>query len=115
MKVIIAGGRDFDDYDCLKVVCDYYLQNKTEIEVVSGCAKGADQLGEKYAEERGYSIKRFPAYWNKYGKRAGHIRNGQMAEYADALIAFWDRESRGTGNMIKQAKQNNLKIRVFKY
>lgn len=114
-KVIIAGGRDFTDYDCLKVVCDYYLQNQNNIEIVSGVAKGADQLGEKYAKERGYSLKQFPAYWNKHGKRAGHIRNTQMAEYADALIAFWDQESRGTGDMIKQAKQNNLKIKVFKY
>jgi hypothetical protein len=91
------------------------LQNQTDIEVVSGCQRGADTLGEDYAKERGYPIKPFPPYWNKYGKKAGAIRNGQMAKYADALIAFWDGESTGTGNMIKQAKENNLKIRVFKY
>lgn len=115
MKVIIAGGRDFVDYDKLCRACDYYLQNQKEIEIVSGVAKGADQLGEKYAKERGYPLKQFPAYWNKYEKRAGYIRNSKMAEYADALIAFWNGESRGTKDMIRQAKENKLKIRILNY
>ncbi len=71
MKGIIAGGRNFDDYDTLGRVCDQMLQNQSEIEIVSGAASGADNLGEQYAHERGHEVKSFPADWNKQGKAAG--------------------------------------------
>lgn len=112
MKVIIAGSRNFNDYEKLCVFCDKILCNQTNIEVVSGTANGADKLGEKYANERGYSIKQFPADWDKYGKGAGFRRNSQMAEYADALIVFWDGLSKGTKHMIDLARRSNLKIKV---
>jgi len=117
MKIIIAGGRDFDDYKKLSDYCDYLLQNKNkgEIEIVSGTAKGADKLGELYAEERGYNIRRFPADWGTYGKGAGYIRNDEMADYADALIIFWDGKSKGTQHMIKSADKKGLKLRIYKY
>ena len=115
MKVIIAGGRDFNDYDQLRSYCDYLLQNKDEIEVVSGCARGADKLGERYAEERGYAIKRFPADWGTHGKSAGYLRNEEMADYADALIVFWDGQSKGTEHMINIAEKESLKIRIRRY
>lgn len=112
MKVIIAGGRNFNDYEKLCQFCDNALSKQTEIEIVSGTANGADKLGEKYANDKGYPIKQFPADWDKYGKSAGYIRNAQMAEYADALIAFWDGKSRGTKHMIDLAKRANLKVKV---
>ena len=115
MKVIIAGGRDFNNYETLYKLCDKVLSNQTEIEIVSGTANGADKLGEKYANEKGYVIKRFPANWEDFGKKAGIIRNREMADYADALIAFWDGKSRGTKNMIEVAKKNKLEVRVIKY
>jgi len=115
MKVIIAGGRDFKDYDLLCRKADYYLSRQSEIEIVSGTAKGADKLGERYAEERQYPIKRFPADWGTYGKKAGYIRNTEMAEYAEALIAFWNGTSKGTEHMINIATEKNLLIRVIKY
>jgi hypothetical protein len=115
MKVIIAGGRDFNDYKLLCKVCDHMLQNQTEIEIVSGKAKGADALGERYAKERGYPIKPFPANWKKFGNMAGPIRNEQMAVYGDALIAFWDGESSGTRNMISCAHEYGLKLKVKRY
>jgi hypothetical protein len=114
MKVIIAGGRDFDDYQKLREFCDKVLKDQQDIEIVSGAAKGADHLGERYAIERGYKTTRFPADWNK-GRSAGYIRNKQMAEYGDALIAFWDGTSKGTGHMIDLAKQYKLKIRICNY
>ena len=114
-KVIIAGGRDFDNYLYLCEVCDHMLQNKSDIEVVSGVARGADTLGEKYAKERGYALKRFPADWNKNGLGAGPIRNKEMGNYGDALIAFWDGSSKGTKNMIEVARANNLQIKVSIY
>lgn len=91
------------------------LQNQKEIEIVSGCANGADKLGERYANERGYAIKRFPADWETFKKGAGHIRNEEMAKYADALIAFWNGKSKGTGHMIDLAKQYKLKVKIHFY
>jgi len=114
-KVIIAGGRDFDRYLILKLRCDRLLRNLDNIEIVSGTAKGADKLGEIYASEKGYEIKRFPADWDNYGKAAGFLRNRDMAKYADYLIAFWDGESRGTKNMIDEATDRGLKVRIIKY
>ena len=114
-KVIIAGGRDFDDYIKLKKSCDRLLANKDNIEIVSGTAKGADIIGERYADLWGYKLTRFPADWDQHGKAAGHIRNRQMAEYADALIIFWDGSSRGSRNMIDEAKKKGLQIRVIEY
>lgn len=114
-RVIIAGSRDFSDYDALKSYADVKLSNisrRDSIEVVSGCARGADTLGERYAEERGYGIKKFPADWNRYGKSAGYLRNVEMAEYADALIAFWDGKSKGTEHMIRIAKNRGLRIGI---
>ncbi len=79
MKIIIAGSRDFDDYDLLREKCDLILSNIKTVEIVSGQARGADSLGEKYAKEKGYKLKLFPADWSQ-GKMAGMIRNKQMAE-----------------------------------
>lgn len=114
MKIIIAGSRDFNDYETLKKVCDFMLSRQDEIEIVSGGARGADKLGESYAKEKGYPIKQFPADWSK-GKGAGYIRNEDMARYGDALIAFWDGESKGTEHMINLAKKHGLKVKVHKF
>lgn len=117
-KVIIAGGRNFSDYTLLKEKCDFYLQNKLKegrVVIVSGHASGADALGERYARERHLSLEAHPADWNNYGHAAGPIRNTEMAETADALIAFWDGESRGTKNMIDTAKSKGLKVAVVRY
>jgi hypothetical protein len=116
-KIIIAGGRHFDDYELLKIKCDSILSllNKKQIEIVSGGADGADALGEKYAKEKGYKLRIFKADWEKHGKSAGAIRNKQMAIYSDCLIAFWDGVSKGTANMILTAEYNNLKCKVIPY
>jgi hypothetical protein len=98
VKVIIAGSRSVDDYG--HVVHALRQAPFSVDEVVSGTARGADQLGELWAKRFGVPCKRFPADWSTYGKSAGFIRNQQMAEYADALIAIWDGKSRGTKHMI---------------
>lgn len=72
-------------------------------------------MGERYGRERNYSIDYFPAEWDRYGKRAGYIRNEEMAKHADALVAFWDGKSRGTKHMIDTARKYNLSIRIKKY
>lgn len=115
MKVIIAGGRNFENYLLLKLKCDRILKGMEDIQIVSGGSKGADSLGERYARERHYVVKRFEAEWDKEGKAAGPIRNEKMAKYADCLIAFWDGKSIGTKDMINKATANNLSVRVIKY
>lgn len=115
MKVIIAGGRNFNDYPQLCQICDKALSLQKEIEIVSGTANGADKLGEKYANEKGYPIKQFRPDWDGLGKSAGFKRNEDMAKYADALIAFWDGSSKGTKHMIDLAKKHGLKIKVINY
>ena len=119
IKVIIAGTRDFNDYAFLKKNVDYFLQginpHNEEIEIVSGNARGADKLGERYAKEHNLPLKLFPANWDKYGKRAGYLRNQEMANYSDVLIAFWDEKSKGTKHMIDIAKKQDLTVIVVGY
>lgn len=117
-RVIIAGTRHFNDYKMLSAYCDKVLSNKAqthEIIVLSGHCYGTDLLGERYARERKYSCEIYAAEWSKFGLSAGHRRNRQMAEVADALIAFWDGESRGTKGMIEIAEGKGLMIRVKLY
>lgn len=113
MKLIVAGGREFKDYQLLKKTLDSVKSDITEI--VSGNASGADSLGEKYAKETGVDIIIMPANWTKHKRSAGYIRNQKMAKYADALVAFWDQKSSGTKHMIDLAKSNNLKVWVVNY
>ena len=115
MKVIIAGSRSFKDYEKLCEVCDHMLSRQTDVEIVSGVAKGADELGERYALERKFIIRRFFPDWKLYGRAAGPKRNEQMAIHADALIAFWDGKSRGIKSMIEVAKKQGIKVKVQEY
>ena len=112
MKTIIAGCRNYNDILALRKRLDYYIEHNGPItEVVSGGASGVDTMGEAYALLNNIPIKGFPADWNKHGKKAGPIRNRQMAQYADVLFAVWDGKSKGTKNMIDE--MNKLKKPVF--
>jgi hypothetical protein len=113
MKVIIAGGRNFTDY---LLLLEGVVESGFDItSVVSGCAKGADELGELFARDMDLQIHRFPANWDKYGRAAGPIRNGEMANVGEALLAFWDGKSSGTKNMIEQATRKGIPIYVKQY
>lgn len=116
MKVIIAVGREFNDYGLLKTKCDFYLEKTfSEIEIVSGKATGADSLGELYAKECEYRLKEFPANWQLNGRAAGPIRNEEMGDYAEALIAFWDGKSKGTKHMIDYMKKLGKPVKIVYY
>lgn len=112
MKVIIAGSRSITDSDSVAIAV-ILSQFSPITEVVCGMADGVDLLGKRRAEEKGIPVAEFPADWKRHGRRAGILRNQQMAEYADALIAVWDGESRGTAHMIKAAQWEGLKVYVF--
>jgi hypothetical protein len=129
VRIIIAGSRDFNDYEYLKNNCNevlshYFLSGAidsdlTNVMIISGNARGADALGERFARENRIGCKLFPANWESYGKSAGYRRNMEMAKYAKIddgiLIAFWDGLSRGTWHMINLAKKMGLQVFVFEY
>lgn len=102
MKTIIAGSRGFRDYELLLKVVG--AVNWPITEVVSGGARGADSLGERWALANNISIVQFIPNWNTLGRSAGHIRNAEMSNYADACIVFWDGISAGSRGMINLAK-----------
>lgn len=119
LRIIVAGSRNFTDYPVVeKILMDYLKGNLWDIEIVSGTAKGADLLGERFASTHGYPIARFPANWAHYGKSAGPIRNKEMAAYAakeyGVLFAFWNGKSRGTKSMIELAKQYGLEVHIIR-
>jgi hypothetical protein len=113
MKVIIAGSRTLSDYGIIELAVTN--SKFTPIEIISGCAKGADRLGELFAKNHNLPVKYFPADWNRFGKAAGYKRNQQMAEYGDALVAVWDGKSKGTGHMINIMKDLNKPFHVEIY
>jgi hypothetical protein len=136
LRVIVAGSRDFTDYNLLKEQLDaIFIDVLPNVTIVSGRAKGADTLGEKYADERGLQKALFPADWknldapgavikrNAYGEynaKAGTDRNVQMAEYAGAqgkgvLVAFWAGDKGGTYHMIQTAKDRGFQVRVVNW
>lgn len=120
-KLIVAGGRDFDDFRVLdnKLTSIRHIILRDDIaddlEIVCGMAKGADTLGEIWAKQNHVGVKYFPAEWEKYGRSAGPRRNRQMGDYADSLLAFWDGKSSGTKNMISYAKEVGLGVMIVKY
>ena len=125
LRIIIAGSRDFNDYELLKKSAIEIITKKTMLpdltRIISGGARGADTLGERFANEMGLEISRFIPDWDGLGKRAGYVRNAEMAKFAveddndGMLIAFWDRQSRGTKHMIDLAKRYGLEVYVVNY
>lgn len=102
----------------LKERCEFYLQNKMRthnVIIVAGHASGADSLGEKLAVDHNLHCELHPADWERLGKAAGPIRNAEMADVSDALIAFWNGQSRGTKSMIELAKRKGLQVAVVRY
>ena len=126
LRIIIAGSRDFNDYKLLKtsirdILKNISLEDINKIKIISGTARGADQLGERFAKQFKLEVIKFPADWNSFGKRAGYIRNEEMAKYSvtdnnyGMLVAFWDGKSRGTKHMIDLAKKHGLEVHVIKF
>lgn len=108
LKVIVAGSRTWDDWETMESILDAWKPRIKEI--VSGNARGADEMGEWWASKNEVQLKVVPANWSRHGRAAGHIRNKEMAEYADGLILFWDGKSPGSRNMLNLAKQRRLVI-----
>lgn len=112
MRTIIAGSRTATNYDILPRAIAAMPWKPTVI--ISGSARGADVLGERWATENGIPLLRMPADWKTHGVRAGYLRNIEMAEKADALLALWDGKSPGTAHMIEIAKRKGLLVSVWR-
>ena len=114
LKIVIAGSRDYHDYEEAKPFIESTLSSLQVSEdplILSGACRGADQLGERYAEEKGYPLLRFRADWANYGRTAGPIRNREMVRQCDVVICFWDGKSKGTHSLIRCAE--SLKKHLF--
>jgi hypothetical protein len=105
MRTIIAGSRSCTDYNILLRALGEI--NWTPTLVLSGCARGVDLMGERWANENNLPIEYYPAQWERYGRRAGHMRNAEMIKHGQALLAIWDGRSKGTRDIISLAKKLN--------
>lgn len=116
MKVIVAGSRTLGhDIKQIERIQSVLRHSPFEIdELVHGGAKGVDSVAENVFSmvRENPEITCFEPDWGEYGDSAGPIRNREMAEYSDALIAFWDGESAGTRDMINKALDNGLDVHV---
>ena len=108
----IVGSRTFNDYNML---CDF-IEDNYDIEkithIISGGAKGADSLGERFAKEHGKEIIIFKPDWEKYGKKAGFIRNEDIIKECNSCVAFWDGKSHGTKNDIELCQKNKKDYKI---
>jgi hypothetical protein len=108
MKVIIAGSRSIEDKE---VVLQAIADSKFTItEVISGGAKGVDRMGEEWAEEQGIPFRVIRTGWKRGGRGGGFVNNEDMADQAEALIAVYDGESKGTKHMIDTMRKRGKKI-----
>lgn len=114
-RLIVAGSRSFADYPFMVERLDHYTQSRPDLLILSGTAAGADRLGERYALTHDHQLQLWPADWDRFGRSAGYRRNADMAAHADALVVFWDGQSRGTSHMIDLGRSAGLAVRVVHY
>lgn len=109
MKLAVVGSRNFNEYDLL----ESHLNSLLPSQIIPGGAKGADSLAEQYAEKYSISIHVFKPDWKKYGRGAGIVRNKEIVDAADHVLAFWDGKSKGTKSSIDHARKNNKPVTII--
>lgn len=114
-RIIVAGGRDFNDPVLMNQKLSALTKNLKKFLIITGGAEGADRLAENWAFHHMVPYAIFHPDWKKNGAKAGFLRNLEMAKQADAVIAFWDGASKGTKHMIDIAEKRNLKLRIVRY
>ena len=115
MNVGVVGSRSFNDYPLLEKTLNNIIENKEDVTIVSGGASGADSWAEVYSIKHNCQLKVFEAEWDKYGKKAGMIRNKTIVEESDLIVAFWDGQSKGTANTIQEAKKQNVDVKIVRF
>lgn len=111
MKIAIIGSRGFNDYDLLK----YTMEKYDASTIISGGAKGADSLAKKYANEFSLELIEFLPDWSKYGRSAGFIRNLDIINNSDVVVAFWDGTSKGTLHSITTSQKKGKPLEIIRY
>jgi predicted Rossmann fold nucleotide-binding protein DprA/Smf involved in DNA uptake len=111
MKLAIIGSRSFDDYDLLSRMVSANYPQVTMI--ISGGARGADELARQFAFERGIEIREYLPEWKRHGRAAGQIRNRLIIDDADAVLAFWDGSSKGTRGGLEYARKQGKEIVIL--
>ena len=119
MRLIVAGSRSFNDYELLAATLDELTADvpKEELVILSGHARGADQLGERWSRERHVQCELFPADWEKHGRSAGHVRNAAMVASCgpdDAAAFFWNGRSPGTKGCLQLVRKAGLKVTIVR-
>lgn len=112
-RVAVIGSRSFDYYSVLSRYLDVFFGNNFIL--ISGGARGADSLAEKYADAGDLQKKIFPADWKKNGKKAGFLRNKKIVKNCDVVVVFWDGESKGTKITIDLAKEAGKKVYIVMF
>lgn len=111
MRYAVIGSRTFFGYKLLKNVLDKHFISQ----IVSGGAKGADSLAARYANEHNIPLLEFLPDYHKYGKKAPFVRNKQIVQSSDIIVAFWDGHSAGTKHSIEHGKKLNKKIIIIPF
>lgn len=111
MILSVSGSRCWTDYALIKRILDFYREHHEVELVVHGGAEGADSLCQRYADENGIPCQVVRPDYATHGRRAPLVRNGDIVESGEALIAFWDGESRGTMDAMHKAL--NLRRTVY--
>ena len=117
MRIAVIGSRNFNDYEYFKIEFKIFLEELSikEYKIISVGAKGADAFGAKYAKENNKEIVEFLPDWEKYGKKAGFLRNNTIWNNAEIGIAFWDGKSTGTAHSFEISKKQNKILKVINY
>lgn len=117
MRVLVCGDRHWTDGKVIHATLDHIHAEKRIDLVIEGGARGADRIGRRWAVDTGVNFIVYEANWYKYGRAAGPIRNTQMLVEGkpDLVVAFHNdiEKSRGTANMLKQAKKAGVKTILF--
>jgi hypothetical protein len=109
MKLLVCGSRSFSDYETLS----YAIDAIPATEIIHGGAFGADSLAHRYAEQRKIPVTVIKPDWDRYGKAAGPMRNRQMVDMCDQVLAFWDAKSRGTKSTIEYARKIGKPLKIM--
>ena len=115
MTLSIVGSRTFTNYDLLEHEVDLFVEGKEIKRIISGGAQGADKLAEEYARRRKLEIAIIKPDWNKFGRAAGIIRNEDIINGSNYVIAFWDGKSKGTQNSIQRAEKQNKILKIISF
>lgn len=108
MKLLICGSREITEFDFTA-----YVPEDTEV-IITGGAKGIDSIGETYAREKGIAYETHLPEYGRYGRGAPMVRNKQMVDLADAVLAVWDGKSSGTKQTVKYAEDAGKPVTVVR-